>query len=199
MQKIIIEIATRESDSVVENLMGEKNPSETKILEINEKAKLHYEGTKILLSADNPDICYFLLDFVTDSLAGAIIALSATWFFNKLNMLGKKIILKINGRKTAMSEKAISEAIELAASEPSIEDQIKRILSEIDQFAETIIPLAQKSRLDTEEFFKGDPCTPLWGAHQFYLTIKSSVESKLEEINRLANICNGPITITELK
>ncbi len=199
MKKIIIEIETDTTDTVVENFMGEKNPPLGAITKISEDANLHYKGTKHLLSVDVPDVCYFILGFITSSLAGEMIVRGATWFLEKLDKLVDRVTLRINGRKTEISKEAISEAIKLALSEPSIEDQIQNILLEIEQFSETIISLAHKSRLHTEEFYKGFPWAKLWGAHQFYSKIIESIEPKIEEMKRLMHLCMGPIPISEPK
>ncbi|MEA3311350.1 MAG: hypothetical protein U9Q76_03930, partial [candidate division WOR-3 bacterium] len=162
-------------------------------------ADLRYEGTMHRRGAGVPDVCYFILGFITSSLAGEMVVRGATWFLEKLDKLVDRVTLRINGRKTEISKEAISETIELALSEPSIEDQIQNILSEIEQLSQTIIPLAHKSRLHTEEFYKGFPCARLWAAHRFYSTIMDTIEPKLEEIKRLENFCIGPIAISEPK
>ncbi|MBD3285070.1 hypothetical protein GF359_01730 [candidate division WOR-3 bacterium] len=199
MNEIVIEIETKDSDLIVGNLMGEKNPPRGAVYMINEDTNLRYEGTLIRKAIDVPSLCYFFLGFIAQSLASGMVVHGANWILDKLAELTDKITLRINGRKTEITKEAITEAIETASSEPSIEDQIQNIVSEVEQFSETIVPLAHERRLHTEEFHKDDPCARLSGAFQFYSTIIESIKPKLEELIRLKHLCMGPIPVSEQK
>lgn len=198
MQKIIIEIETNDPEIVVENITGEKHPAIDTITQIRKDVNLNYQGTMQRRAVDVPSLCYFVLGFVISSLGGEVVTQIAMWFLEKLDKLPDKII-RINGRKTEMSSAAISKAIELATSETSIEDQIRKLLTEVDQFSEIIIPSAQERRLHTEEFYEGFPCAGLWGAYDFYTTIVTSIEQKLVEVKRLMHFCVSPIAISDPK
>lgn len=199
MNEIVIEVGTKESSVIREKIMGEKNPPRGSVIKINEDVNLRYEGTLVRKAIDVPDLCYFFLGFIAQSLTGDMIVHGVNWILDKLAKQADRIILSINGRKTKITKEAVTEAMEVALSEPNIEDQIQNILSEIDRFSESIIPLAHERRLHTEEFHRGDPCARLWGAFQFYSKIIESIEPKIEEMKRLMHLCMGPIPISEPK
>ena len=200
MKKLRIEIETDDVDVVSASFMEKKDPQENDVIIIGEDANLHYAGSMYRKTFDVLNSCYFFLDFLKESIAGAIVVRIVTWLFDKLTRQKNTTLkLKIEGRDVEKSKDAIAKAIEFALTEPSIEDQIQSVVSEIELFPETIISLANERRLAKEEFFKPHPCAQLWGVHEFYSVIVSSLGPKLEDITRLMHLCIGPIAPSRSK